>query len=132
MLNSNEISEINIVPFVDIVLVLLIIFMATATFAKKESVKVNLPSATTSKNQTSNDKPFVITVTKEGEIYCEEILVKEQNLNECFAKNKSFENGILLRSDLETPFKFVVKVIDECKKNSVEKFALEVKSAKKR
>ena len=106
--------------------------MATATFAKKESVKVNLPSATTSKNQTSNDKPFVITVTKEGEIYCEEILVKEQNLNECFAKNKSFENGILLRSDLETPFKFVVKVIDECKKNSVEKFALEVKSAKKR
>ena len=132
MLNSNEISEINIVPFVDIVLVLLIIFMATATFAKKESVKVNLPSATTSKNQTSNDKPFVITVTKEGEIYCEEILVKEQNLNECFAKNKSFENGFLLRSDLETPFKFVVKVIDECKKNSVEKFALEVKSAKKR
>ena len=132
MLNSNEISEINIVPFVDIVLVLLIILMATATFAKKESVKVNLPSATTSKNQTSNDKPFVITVTKEGEIYCEEILVKEQNLNECFAKNKSFENGILLRSDLETPFKFVVKVIDECKKNSVEKFALEVKSAKKR
>jgi biopolymer transport protein ExbD len=132
VLNSNEISEINIVPFVDIVLVLLIIFMATATFAKKESVKVNLPSATTSKNQTSNDKPFVITVTKEGEIYCEEILVKEQNLNECFAKNKSFENGILLRSDLETPFKFVVKVIDECKKNSVEKFALEVKSAKKR
>lgn len=132
MLNSNEISEINIVPFVDIVLVLLIIFMATATFAKKESVKVNLPSATTSKNQTNNDKPFVITVTKEGEIYCEEILVKEQNLNECFAKNKSFENGILLRSDLETPFKFVVKVIDECKKNSVEKFALEVKSAKKR
>ena len=132
MLNPNEISEINIVPFVDIVLVLLIILMATATFAKKESVKVNLPSATTSKNQTSNDKPFVITVTKEGEIYCEEILVKEQNLNECFAKNKSFENGILLRSDLETPFKFVVKVIDECKKNSVEKFALEVKSAKKR
>jgi biopolymer transport protein ExbD len=132
VLNSNEISEINIVPFVDIVLVLLIIFMATATFSKKESVKVNLPSATTSKNQTSNDKPFVITVTKEGEIYCEEILVKEQNLNECFDKNKSFENGVLLRSDLETPFKFVVKIIDECKKNSVEKFALEVKSAKKR
>lgn len=120
----DEISEINMTPFVDIVLVILVIFMATATFVAQQKIAISLP--TSSKELSKKDvKPLVLTIDKDGAMFIDDKRVED--LNEELAKNSSLvaENGVVLRSDAKTSFEHVVKAIDICKQNNISKFSIQ-------
>ena len=124
----DEISEINMTPFVDIVLVILVIFMATATFVAQQKIAISLPNA--SKQQSQKDaKPIILTIDKDGIIFLDDKRV--ENLNEELAKNSTLiaKDGVILRSDAKTSFEHVVKVIDICKQNSISKFSIQTQEA---
>ncbi|MBN1226089.1 MAG: protein TolR [Deltaproteobacteria bacterium] len=108
-------SDINVTPLVDVMLVLLIIFMATAPMMR-QGVKVNLPE-TESKSIKSKDEPLVLSITKERQIYIENFKIEISNLNEKLEKifSNRKEKEILLESDKDVPYGFVIKVMSHVK-----------------
>lgn len=120
----DEISEINMTPFVDIILVILVIFMATATFVAQQKIAISLPNA--SKQESPKEvKPFILTIDKEGMMFLDDKPV--ENLNDELAKNSALilKDGVVLRSDAKTSFEYVVKAIDICKQNNISKFSIQ-------
>lgn len=117
-------SDINVTPLVDVMLVLLIIFMVTAPMMI-EGIKVNLPKTTTKYIKTE-EEPLILTITKEKKIYLERYLIKLRGLE--YKIKKIFENRrdkeLLLRADKDVPYGFVVKVISKIKKAGIDKIGL--------
>jgi biopolymer transport protein TolR len=117
-------SEINVTPLVDVMLVLLIIFMVTAPMLM-QGVEVNLPQTTT-KNIKTKEEPLMLTVNKEKEIFIEKHRIKLDNLE--IKIQKIFENRrdkeILLRADKEVPYGFVIKVIAKVKQAGIDKLGM--------
>ncbi|MDY6882060.1 MAG: protein TolR [Desulfatiglans sp.] len=117
-------SEINVTPFVDVMLVLLIIFMVTAPMMT-QGVEVSLPKTTTRNIKTKED-PLIVTVNKKREIYLENHKVKLSGLETKI--EKVFENRrdkeILLRADKDVPYGFVIKVIAGIKRGGVDKLGM--------
>jgi len=122
--NKNFMSEINVTPLVDVMLVLLIIFMVTAPMLM-QGVEVNLPQTTT-KNIKTKEEPLMLTVNKEKEIFIEKHRIKLDNLE--IKIQKIFENRrdkeILLRADKEVPYGFVIKVIAKVKQAGIDKLGM--------
>jgi biopolymer transport protein TolR len=106
---NRPLSEINVTPFVDVVLVLLIIFMVTAPMMQ-QGVDVDLPDTTTQPLQ-MQDEPLILSIKKEGKYYLgrSEIPVAElqAKLEAIFEGRDSKE--IFLRADSEAPYGVVVK-----------------------
>jgi biopolymer transport protein ExbD len=122
--NEKEIAEINMTPFVDIVLVILIIFMATATFIVEGKIPLNLPSAETGEVSNKKEKEIVISINEKG-VYLDNKLVSDKQLEE-FLKNLENKNSlVVLRVDKNIPFEKVVKVIDICRKYNLERYGIE-------
>jgi biopolymer transport protein TolR len=122
--NKNFMSEINVTPFVDVMLVLLIIFMVTAPMLM-QGVEVNLPKTTT-KNIKTKEEPLMLTVNKEKEIFIEKHRITLDNLE--IKIQKIFQNrrdkAILLRADKEVPYGFVIKVIAKVKQAGIDKLGM--------
>jgi biopolymer transport protein TolR len=117
-------SDINVTPLVDVMLVLLIIFMVTAPMMM-EGVEVNLPQTKTKSIKTQED-PLVLSVTKKGEIFLENHSVKLEDLEtkiETIFKYRK-EKEVLLRADKEIAYGFVVKVMAEVKRAGVTKLGM--------
>lgn len=124
---DNEISEINMTPFVDIVLVILVIFMATATFVAQSKMPISLPKASKHKEVLKPAKPIIITIDKEGTLYFNDKKIETKNLSTILQKNSDIasKEGVVLRSDAKTEFEHVVKVIDICKQNNISRFSIQ-------
>jgi biopolymer transport protein TolR len=117
-------SDINVTPLVDVMLVLLIIFMVTAPMMM-QGVEVNLPQTKTKSIKTQED-PLVLSVTKKGEIFLENHSVKLEDLGpkiETIFKYRK-EKEVLLRADKEIAYGFVVKVMAEVKRAGVTKLGM--------
>lgn len=131
--NSLEdgINEINITPFVDVVLVLLVIFMVTAPVMLKESLKVNLPKTLTS-DASSKSETIGVAITKDGQVLLSGRLFSEDNLNsELLRISKSNpETNFLISADVDARHGDVVLLIDRLKKNNLNRFALQVEKIK--
>ncbi len=129
--NDEGINEINITPFVDVVLVLLVIFMVTAPVMLKESLKVNLPKTLTS-DITSKADSIGIAITKEGQVLFNGKLMGPESLqNELRTiSQKAPETNFLISADTETRHGDVVRMIDMLKKNNLNRFALQVEKIK--
>ncbi len=128
---DDGINDINITPFVDVVLVLLVIFMVTAPVMIKESLKVNLPKTLTS-DITSKADSIGVAITKEGQILLNGKLFTEESLKAEFQKiaKNSPNTNFLLSADADSRHGDVVKVIDLLKKNNLNRFALQVEKIK--
>ena len=117
-------SDINVTPLVDVMLVLLIIFMVTAPMMM-QGVEVNLPQTTT-KSIKTQEEPLMLTVNKEKEIYIEKHRIDLESLETKI--QKIFENRkdkeILLRADKEVPYGFVIKVIAKVKQAGIDKLGM--------
>ena len=124
---DDGINEINITPFVDVVLVLLVIFMVTAPAMMKESLKVNLPKTLTS-DITSKADSIGIAITKDGQVLFNGKLISAENLqNELRTISlKAPETNFLISADTDTRHGEVVKMIDRLKKNNLNRLALQV------
>lgn len=104
-------SEINVTPLVDVVIVLLIIFMVTAPMMTK-GLDVKLPK-TVAKSLPQKKKNMVITVNKKGEIYLNKVAVDEVVLRRRLAemKHEGRAQQILLKADRAVPYGTVARVM---------------------
>lgn len=129
--NDDGINEINITPFVDVVLVLLVIFMVTAPVMIKESLKVNLPKTLTS-DITSKVDSVGVAITKEGQVLLNGKLFSPDTLQvELKRISKSApKTNFLISADTEARHGDVVRMIDMLKKNNLNRFALQVEKIK--
>ena len=105
------ISEINVTPFVDVMLVLLIIFMVTAPLMQ-QGIEVNLPETTTEPIRLQNE-PLVVTVKKDGTTF---VANQQWPMEDLTAKLEAIldargDETVFLRADEDTPYGAVAKVM---------------------
>lgn len=127
--DDEEITDINVTPFVDVMLVLLIIFMATTTYMVHSSIQVSLPDAQTGKALSKTEK-LSFVIDKNSKIYADGNLVELSDLKFYIETKKNLDGGLkaLISADKDTPHGSVIKLIDEVKKNGIKDFALHVES----
>ncbi len=125
------VSEINVTPLVDVMLVLLIIFMVTAPMMT-QGLDVDLPE-TTSKSLRQEEKPIVVTVDKEGTISINSIpLARDLLLQELQKKYKvNQKQPIFLRADRDVPYGNVVIVMSDIKSVGFDKIGMITKPLEK-
>ena len=119
-------TDINVVPLVDIVLVVLIIFMVTATYMERPSIKVNLPEATT--GESVEPSSLGITVAADGSLFLDGAPVTEDGLRAAVRSAKAEKPDVvcLIAGDKEARHGDVTRVIDIVKQEGVAKFAINV------
>jgi len=121
---QNLISDINVTPLVDVMLVLLIIFMVTAPMMQ-HGIQVDLP-VTESKSIKSQQDPLVLSITKKGIIYIENYKVEvddlENKLKKIFAQRAAKE--VFLQADKDVPYGFVITVMSRVKEAGITKVGM--------
>jgi biopolymer transport protein TolR len=109
------ISTINVTPFVDVMLVLLVIFMITAPMMT-QGVDVDLPQTKTVQTLPQDSETLVLTVKKGGELHIEDYKITREELTSTLQKVMPDTNDILyLRADQDVPYGFVVKIMSDIK-----------------
>ena len=112
---TKKFDEINVIPFIDIMLVLLVMVLTTATFIKQGVIPVNLPEAKTTEKQDQNKKETTIYVNAQGKIFLEknkiDLKTLELKLSQ-IPKNQT----VILRSDKASKFQDFVNVMDILKR----------------
>ncbi len=116
---SRFMGEINVVPLVDVMLVLLIIFMVTAPMMV-QGLDVKLPE-TSSEALKQSDELLILTVTKDGNLFLDEFAVKVEGLADKLAGITGRKPGtkVYMRADKDVPYGVVVQVMAECRKAGV-------------
>jgi biopolymer transport protein ExbD len=108
------VAEINITPFTDVILVLLVIFMVATPLIYQSSIKVSLPELTRAAAMEGTKRRVDITVTNEGVVYLGDELVTRKELGQkvaaLFRENPALE--VVLRADKLTQFKSLVGILD--------------------
>jgi biopolymer transport protein TolR len=124
--NKRFMSEINVTPFVDVMLVLLIIFMVTAPMMT-QGVDVNLPQTTAKEIKTNQDEePLILTVSKNKDISIQKAVIKLDDLETKLSAILKYrkDKQVLLRADKDVPYGFVVSVMAGAKRAGVEKLGM--------
>ena len=121
------ISEINVTPFVDVVLVLLVIFMVTAGFIVNKGVTIELPQAATAE-QLQMQRTFNILVSKEGNILLDGQPVGIDGLRQrgADAKGKGEKIVAMISADKGVVYSYVVGVMDALRSVGIADFALQL------
>lgn len=117
-------SQINVTPLVDVMLVLLIIFMVTAPMMQ-EGIDVNLPKvqATTISRQ---DEPVVITIDKARRIYINDKTFKSEELKpklEAIARNRK-DLTVLLKADESVPYGAIMAAMADIRRAGIDKVGM--------
>lgn len=122
--HSSLMSDINVTPFVDVMLVLLIIFMVTAPMMM-EGVNVSLPEATT-KPLVSEKKPLIVNIDSENRIFINDFKVTVDGLGEKLNKilGGRKDREVYLKADKDISYGMVVRVMSEIKGAGVEKLGM--------
>lgn len=125
--NKKVVSDINITPFTDVVLVLLIIFMITTPMLSQHEIKIDLPQAAEA-SERREDKVIEILVDKDGLIY----LNKDQIHSKYFEKaiqeevKKYPKRPVVIKGDKNVKYDLIINVMDKAKKAGVAKFGLAI------
>ncbi len=127
MMNGNGkdlMSDINVTPFVDVMLVLLIIFMVTAPMMV-QGVNVSLPQAS-SAPLTSEKQDLVISINKKNQVFINDFQVSVQDLKAKLLKilDGHLQRVIYLRADQDVSYGVVVRVMSEIKAAGIEKLGM--------
>jgi len=122
--HSELMSEINVTPFVDVVLVLLIIFMVTAPMMI-QGVNVDLPEAT-AKPLDSEKEHLVITINEDQLVFINDLEVTVEFLREKLQKilQGRGDREVYLKADKNIPYGIVVQVMAEIKGAGVEQLGM--------
>jgi len=120
---SRPLSDINVTPLVDVMLVLLVIFMVTAPMLT-QGMPVDLPQAPA--RSLESQKPLVVSITRDRAIYLDEGRVDLPSLSRDLAGRVAAQKGleVLLKSDREVPYGLVVQVMGLIKEAGVEKLGI--------
>lgn len=127
--NSNDndvIASINIIPFVDIVLVLLIIFMVTSTAIVRSAIQVDLPKAASAGESVATTVNVIVTAQGELLLDGEELTATEISERIRAEVEKDKDTQAVISADKRLAYGEVVKVIDMVKSNGIKSFALNI------
>jgi len=121
--SSQPLSDINVTPFVDVMLVLLVIFMVTAPMFS-QGLPVNLPEATAP--ALVSDKPLVVSISRESAVYLGDRQVGLGNLKTALAQETKGAKTpeVLLKSDQDVPYGLVVQVMSLLQEAGVTKLGI--------
>ncbi|MCZ6667962.1 MAG: protein TolR [Gammaproteobacteria bacterium] len=124
------VSEINVVPYIDVMLVLLIIFMITAPLLK-QGVEVDLPTAPANPLEVDSPEPIVISVDKAGLLYLNiasapEASIDDNSLVEQVRKALRIQpqRPVMVRGDASGPYQNVVRTLVLLQRANVESVGL--------
>ncbi len=118
-------DKMNVVPFIDIVLVLLVIVLATASFVQNKSIKIDLPAASSKKAE--EKKSIVISIDKEGNYFYDKTPMAFSALEDKLNMLDPKKDIVSLHTDKLTPFNYFVKVIDIMKAKGFENISIVTK-----
>ncbi len=123
---QNDISEINVTPFVDVVLVLLVIFMITAPAIMKDVINLKLP-----KTETSDGKivqTLGVAINRDGNILLNGVITDDDGLKAQARESLQLdpETQAVISADMAVEYGRVVRVIDLLKSIGLEKFAVQI------
>jgi len=117
-------SEINVTPFVDVMLVLLIIFMVTAPMMT-QGLDVDLPKTKTVTNLPQNSENMVLTIKKDSSLHLDKYDVSLDDLPSQVQRLVTDQKKLLfLRADKEVPYGVVVQVMGVLKGAGVDKIGM--------
>ena len=120
---GRDIDQINVIPLVDVMLVLLVIVLTTATFITTGQVPVQLAKAKESGDR--KDVPLVITLTAEGSLFMNDQPVPPDGLR-IVLNSQPRESSVLVRADRVTVLDRFVSVVDEIRSLGFQQVHLEV------
>ena len=115
-------DKMNVVPFIDIVLVLLVIVLATATFVTNQTIKVDLPSASSKKNE--EKKSIHIAIDKAGKYFYDKEELSLELIEERLMKLDPKKDLVSLHMDKESAFQYFVSIIDILKTKGFENISI--------
>jgi len=121
---NRAMSDINVTPLVDVILVLLIIFMVTAPMMQ-QGIDVDLPQ-TTSQPIEGQEERLVITINAKQEVFVNQEKVDPLLLRRRLERTAAakLNKEVLLRADRSVPYGFVVQTMAEIKNAGIEKLGM--------
>ena len=123
-------AEINITPFTDVLLVLLIIFMVAATAVMQNGFNINLPKAMT--KEEANNSNIVISIQKTGAVYVGSKQMTDPELLPYLSRLKKAKatDRVIIMADGEVPYAKVIAVMDKAKEAELNNIALATEQPK--
>jgi len=121
---KGPVSEINVTPLVDVMLVLLIIFMVSAPMMTT-GIEIDLPKTQAPHLEVEQEK-LLLTITKEQKVFLGETEVPYENLQNALTTNARLqqERELYLQADETVPYGFVAKVMALIRKGGIDKLGL--------
>ena len=111
----NQDPQINILPMIDIIFVILSFFIISSLYlVKLESIPLNLPNAETSKNELND--PIIVSLDKAGKIYINKIYVTKESFERDISKLIGNKKLILIRADKDIKYGEVIYLLDILRK----------------
>lgn len=120
---DRELDQINVIPLVDVMLVLLVIVLTTATFITTGQIPVNLAKAKEAGDR--KDVPLVITLNAEGDLFVNDRPVTPDGLKETL-RVEPRESAVVVRADKTTLLEKFVSLVDDVRGLGFQHVSLEV------
>jgi len=114
-------SEINVTPFVDVMLVLLVIFMVTAPLLQ-QGIDVNLPKA--KGKDLPPEERITLIIKRDGVIYMNDNPVSLPAMRKKLESISKLNPNVFLKADKDVPYGFVVEVMGDIKEAGIEKLGM--------
>jgi len=119
--NRTVLSEINVTPFVDVMLVLLVIFMVTAPLMQ-QGIDVNLPKA--KGKELPPEERISLVIKKDRTVYMNETPVSIPDMKKKLEAISKLNPNIFLKADRDVPYGLVVEVMGEIREAGIEKLGM--------
>ena len=116
---EHGLGQIDIVPFIDIIFLLLIFFMLTSSFVFQSGIKVKLPKAVTS--EVIKEENLIITITSENVMYLNAAITTMKELKSELNKSTNKERPILIKADRRASLGKIIDIWNLCRDLGIEK-----------
>lgn len=132
-ISSEPFSEINVIPIVDIIMVLLVIFMITAPIASK-SLDVKLPREDIRSPEVTKTRKFIVTINRKGRLYLNDRRIKENKLlaEVSLWKKRSAKEPVFIRADKRVGYGKVMEIMGVIKNAGISNIGLLIQEKKKK
>src|SRR5947209_11056913 len=123
---NTPMAEINIIPLVDVVLVLLIIFMATTAFVKESGLNMKLPAAKTTEVKQDDKREITVALTRDHKLFLDGKLSNPKQVQALMLSKakKSPDTSVIVKADQNIEYRRVVQIIDLAKQAGLPKVLL--------
>lgn len=119
-------DEINIIPFIDIMLVLLAIVLVTASFISQGKIQVNIPKATTTTALKADELAKLLTINEQNEFYLNDKLITKEELT-ADIQTWDKQQKVTLKVDSQVLFQTFVELTDLLSANEIKNVAIVTK-----